>query len=351
MQIIHSDFKIGLVKLKIETTDDLWYLSHLIDVGDLLTGRTTRKMKIGEGENAKVVKKILVLTIQAESIDFSETGTTLRINGKVKEGPEEVPRESYHALELEENTEFSIQKKNWLGYQKQKLQESCEKKTTYLLCLFDREECLFAITKKSGYEVILKLTGEVPKKTKTVEIKKDFQEEIIKVLTQYQERYHPENIILASPAFYKEDLFKKITSPELRKKIVLSISSDISESSINEVLRRPELTQILKSNRARLEQLIVEEVLSEISKDGLVSYGWNDVKKTVEAGAVKTFLVTDDFIQKKRKEGKYEELDRLMKQVDSTDGKIHLLSSEHESGKKLGGLGGIAALLRFKIEW
>ncbi len=351
MHIIHSDFKWGIVKLKIETTDDLWYLSHLIDIGDLLTGRTTRKMKIGEGENAKVVKKILTLTIQAESIDFNDSNTTLRINGKVKEGPEEVPRDSYHALELEENIEFTLQKKQWLSYQKQKLLESSEKKTTYLLCLFDREEAIFALTKKSGYEVILKLTGEVAKKTKTVEIKKDFQEEIIKALIQYQERYHPENIILASPAFYKEDLFKKITSPELKKKIVLSISSDISESSINEVLRRPELTAILKSNRARQEQLIVEEVLSEINKEGLVSYGWNDVKKTVDAGAVKALLITDELIKKKRTEGKYEELDQMMKQVDSTEGKIHLLSSEHESGKKLNGLGGIAALLRFKIEW
>jgi protein pelota len=323
----------------------------LIDQGDLLTSKTTRKIKIGDGENAKVVKKVLTLTIQADSIDFSDNATALRINGKVKEGPEDVPKESYHALELEKNTEFTLQKKQWLSYQKQKLLESAEKKSIYLLCLFDREEALLAITKKNGYETILKLSGDVPKKTKIVEIKKDFQEEIIKALTQYQERYHPENIILASPAFYKDDLLKKITSPELKKKIVLAISSDISESSINEVLRRPELTAVLKSNRARQEQLIVEEVLSEINKEGRVAYGWEEVKKAVTGNAVKTLVITDEFIQKKRRVKEYEELDQIMKQVDAADGKIHLLSSEYESGKKINGLGGIAALLRFKLEW
>jgi protein pelota len=351
MQIIQSDFKIGTVRLKVENSDDLWYLSHLIDQGDLLTSKTTRKIKIGDGENAKVVKKVLTLTIQADSIDFSDNATALRINGKVKEGPEDVPKESYHALELEKNTEFTLQKKQWLSYQKQKLLESAEKKSIYLLCLFDREEALLAITKKNGYETILKLSGDVPKKTKIVEIKKDFQEEIIKALTQYQERYHPENIILASPAFYKDDLLKKITSPELKKKIVLAISSDISESSINEVLRRPELTAVLKSNRARQEQLIVEEVLSEINKEGRVAYGWEEVKKAVTGNAVKTLVITDEFIQKKRRVKEYEELDQIMKQVDAADGKIHLLSSEYESGKKINGLGGIAALLRFKLEW
>ena len=63
MDIIHSDFRKGVVKLRVNDMDDLWYLSHIIDTGDLVKGKTTRKIKIGDGENAKTVKKTLTLKV------------------------------------------------------------------------------------------------------------------------------------------------------------------------------------------------------------------------------------------------------------------------------------------------
>src|SRR3990167_3848385 len=208
MQLISSDFKKGLVKLRVTDKDDLWYLSHLIDQGDIIRGKATRKIKIGDSENAKSVKKTYTLSIQAETVELTET--SVRINGKVTEETEDVPKGSYQSITLEEASEFSIEKPQWLSYQKQKLQNSCQKKYDYLLCLFDREEVLFALTKKFGYEILTTLKGEVQKKAKAVEIKKDFQEDIIKTLEAYHESYKPSAIIVASPAFYKEDLYKKI---------------------------------------------------------------------------------------------------------------------------------------------
>ncbi|MBU1644216.1 MAG: hypothetical protein KJ598_03610, partial [Nanoarchaeota archaeon] len=220
MNIISKDFNKGFVKIRVEDNDDLWYLSHLIDSGDFVKGKTTRKIKIGEGENAKTVKKTLTIKIEAETIDL--TDSSVRINGKVKEAPEEVPKDVYQAISLEEGSEFILEKPRWMEYQKQKLKEASEKKYNYLICLFDREEALFALTKKFGYNILATITGEVQKKRKTVEVKTDFQEEIIKALDIYNGRYSPESIIVASPAFYKEDLFKKIKVPELKKKIVLA---------------------------------------------------------------------------------------------------------------------------------
>src|SRR3989344_5735754 len=151
MQLISSDFKKGLVKLKVTDKDDLWYLSHLMDQGDIIRGKTTRKIKIGDSENAKSVKKTYTLSIQAETVELTEN--SVRVNGKVMEETEDVPKGSYQSITLEEASEFSIEKSQWLSYQKQKLQEACEKKYDYLLCLFDREEVLFALTKKFGYEI------------------------------------------------------------------------------------------------------------------------------------------------------------------------------------------------------
>lgn len=348
MHLISSDFKKGFAKLKVNDKDDLWYLSHLIDQGDIIKGKTTRKIKIGEGENAKSVKKTLTVSVKAETVELTEN--SVRVNGKVTEETEDVPKGSYQSITLEEDSEFTLEKEQWLEYQKQKLKEACEKKYDYLLCLFDREEVLFALTKKFGYEFLTTLKGEVQKKAKAVEVKKDFQEEILKTLRAYHERYKPSAIILASPAFYKEDLYKKIPSSDLKKKIVLAACSDISERSLDEVMRRPEMAETLKHSRARQEQLLVEELLREINKNEKAVYGWKEVQQAAASGSIQKLLLTDDFIQKKRIAGEFVGMDKCMKTVDSLHGEIHIISSESYSGKKLNGLGGIAAILKYK-QW
>ena len=351
MNLLHSDFKKGIVKLRVTDSDDVWYLTHLIDPGDLLTGKTTRKMKLGEGENAKTIKKTFTVTIEAETIQLDETGTCVRVNGKIKESPDEIPQGVYQAVELQEGEEFILQKVKWLSYQKQKLQEATEKKYSYLMCLFDREEALFALTKKKGFQILVELHGEAQKKRTTIEIKKDFYEEIIKALETYNARYTPEAIILSSPAFYKEDLLKKITAPEVKKKIVLVTCSDISERSLDEVIKSKELEKTMQSSRTRQEQVLVDDVLQEISKNNLAVYGWKETKTAAEAGAIRILIVTDALIHKKKLAGDYSELDSIMKHIDDLQGEIHILSSEQETGKRIDGLGGIAALLRYKMNW
>ncbi len=351
MHIIHSDFKKGIVKLRVTDPEDLWYLTHLVDPGDFITGKTTRKMKLGEGENAKTIKRTFTVTIEAETIQLDDTGTSVRINGKIKAGPEEIPQGVYQAVELQEGEEFTLEKVHWLSYQKQKLEEAAEKKYSYLLCLFDREEALFALTKKKGFDILLQVHGEAAKKRAVVEIKKDFYAQIIKVIETYNARYEPQMIILASPAFYKEDLLKKITAPEVKKKIVLVTCSDISQRSLDEVIKSEELAQTLHFSRARQEQVLVEEVLQEISKNNLAVYGWKEVQQACEAGAVRILILTDALIHQKKLSGHYEELDLMMKHSDALQGGINILSSEQEAGKRIDGLGGIAALLRYKLNW
>ena len=45
MKKIFEDLKHGIVKIKIENLDDLWYLSTIVDKGDLVKGETFRKIK------------------------------------------------------------------------------------------------------------------------------------------------------------------------------------------------------------------------------------------------------------------------------------------------------------------
>src|SRR3989338_10519556 len=104
MEILKSDFKKGIVNLRVTTQDDLWYLSHLIEPGDLVKGKVTRKIKIGDSENAAVTRKVMTVKIEVETANLDETGSVLRINGKIKEGPHDAPLGSYQGISLEVNS-------------------------------------------------------------------------------------------------------------------------------------------------------------------------------------------------------------------------------------------------------
>ena len=285
----------------------------------------------------------------SENISFADNKTALRINGKVKAGHEDVPKESYHSISLEEGTYFSLTKPTWLHYQKKKLEEATAKKYSFLLCIFDREEVIFAMTKKFGFDVLAHIKGDVAKKGQDIKITKDFFQDILKALDVYNVRHNPEKIILASPAFYKETLFKQLTNKEVKDKIVLGTVSSIDNRALTELILRPEVSVALKDSRARKDKELVDQLLAEINKDGLAKYGWEDVHNAIQAGAVSTLIITDECIQRNREDGKFAQVDQLLQQVETLHGKVHLLSAENEAGKQVNGLGGVAAIVRYKL--
>jgi protein pelota len=217
--------------------------------------------------------------------------------------------------------------------------------------VLDREEAIFALSKRQGYSILSSIEGEVQKKEERVVAKGSFYEEILKLLKEYAQRHKTENIIVASPAFWKEELMNHIKDASLKKKITMATCSSVGKNAINEVLKRPETKEVLKKDRVAKEEGLVEELFAEISKENLGTYGIRETEKAANAGAVKVLLVTDKFINKRREEGKWDKIDGIMKTTDSTKGEVHIISSEFEAGKKLDGLGGIGAVLRYKLSY
>ncbi|MBW2981906.1 mRNA surveillance protein pelota, partial [Candidatus Woesearchaeota archaeon] len=294
MKIIHQNLKKGIIKIKAENIDDLWYLSHILDKDDLIKAQTVRKIKLGQGEerNIKIIKKKVTLTIKTEKIEFKDN--ILRISGIVVQGPEDIPKAAHHSFKIEENDIITITKPKWLRFQLDKLKEASEEKIpSILICILDREESIFALSKPRGYKILSSIKGEVAKKEERVSVKGGFYQEIIKSLKEYTTRYKIKNIILASPAFWKEDLMKEIKDKELKEKIVLAACSSVDKGAINEVLKRPEMREVLKQVRSAKEIELVEELLKEISKQENAAYGTDEVEMAANAGAVTQLLITD----------------------------------------------------------
>lgn len=346
MKQISFKQKQGELKVKVENPDDLWYLNNIIDPGDTVSGKTLRKLK--PTEEAKAERKLVFMSIQVEKVDFA--ANELRVSGKVLEGPEDVPHGSYHTFSIEPGTIVTIIKPEWLRYQLDYLKEAVSvKPPKIIICVFDREEALFAKLTRDGYELLSTLKGKVAKKAVEEKVKETFYQQIIAQLEEYDKRFSLDNIILASPAFWKEELYKVLTNQELRKKIIQATCSSVDEPAIAEVLKRKETQQALQAERVSKEMSLVEDLFLAIAKKGAVAYGMKEVQQAAEAGAIEQLLVTDKLIQQSRAENKFQELDRIMKQTDRVKGKVWIISTEHEAGRKLQGLGGIGALLRYKL--
>lgn len=349
MQKLYSNLRAGEIKIRVTNPDDLWSLSQIIEQGDIVKGLTTRKVKLGE--NGDSVKKTIFIIIRVESVEFHEYQNILRVSGKVTEAPEDIPRGSYHTLTLEQDTVMSIVKEHWPSYQLERLNEALEERSMALICVFDREDAYIALLKKYKYELLLELHGTVQKKDDPQKVRSTFYAQIIASLKEYSERFKVSSIILASPAFWREYLMEELKDEALKKKIRLASCSSATVNAIEEVLKSNEVKELLKQDRVAQESKLVDELFLEISKDGLAAYGLEETKETVNAGAVRMLLIADSLIIKMRQEGTYGSLERLMKQAEALKAAVILVSAAHESGKKLEGLGGIAALLRYKFKY
>jgi protein pelota len=348
MQIIRQNYRQGEVVVKIDNPEDLWTLSQVLDSDDIVSGKTERKIKIGaEGDRKQaVVRKTVFIALKVEKVEFHKYSDNLRVSGIIIEGPEDVPRGSHHTFDVEQGTVLTIKKTEFPNYQIEKLDEATEAiKAKIIIVLFDREQAIFAMLKNQGYNILSKIKGDVAKKGLDAEGKKSFYADIVASLKEYDARYAPGSIIVASPSFWKEYLMKEMP-PELKKKTTMASCSDVEEGAIMEVLARPELRKVLESERAAKELGLVEELLKAVAKDESC-YGIKECKEKSEAGAVKELLVSYDFINKARQEDKHKEVEQVMRLAEKTGAKVTIISTE-EAGKKVIGLGGIAGTLRWK---
>ena len=238
MKMVAADWKRGTVKFEVTNKDDLWFLSHIIETKDTLTGRTLRKIKLGDSteKNVNVIKKLVTVTLEAEKVDFQ--GETLRILGKTTEGTEDIPKGSYHTLEIEVGTTATLKKEQWMKFQKEKLHEACEEKRGNIMILaVERDEAVFAVLTKSGYKILAEIGGEVGKKGYAEIQEKDFYGDIAKNLEDYVERYKTEQIIIASPSFWKENILTilKKRFPATAKKVTLATCNNLGKTGIEEI--------------------------------------------------------------------------------------------------------------------
>ncbi|WP_456366136.1 mRNA surveillance protein pelota [Thermococcus sp.] len=356
MQIIEEKPKEGKVKVKAETLDDLWHLYHIIDPGDIVYAKTLRKQaQRSDSLRAEKVEVIPVfLGVKAEKINFHRFANQVRVTGPiVYASRDDVPLGKYHTITIEEGTVVTIQKPRWKEHHIERLKEAVEasKRARVMIVVIDDGETDMALVREYGVEILNSIRYNLGGKrynTDRESEEKKFFHDVAKTMEDVMRRENVEKAIVAGPGFVKEDFHKflKEKYPELSKRVVIEDTSVTGRTGIYEVIKRGTVERVYHENRVAKEIQLVEKVLENIAKNnGLAAYGLGEVEEAVNYGAVETLLVLDELLKGEHRE----KIEELMDAVRYSRGEVIVVSSEHEGGEKLKALGGLAALLRFRV--
>ena len=347
MRVVYKDMKQGEIKLIPENDDDLWHLYNIIKPSDLIKAVTFRstEQKADLIRSKKAEKKKMKLGIRVEDVKFHEFSDRLRIHGVIEEGPQDLG--SYHTLNItaEDNEPISIIKEEWLPYELDRIDEAVKqrKQPKVVFVSLDEDTATIAILRQSGIQWITDIhSNRSGKMYETQNTEKQYFEDIISILKQYKTLETP--MIVIGPGFTRERFMKYAKTIDLDsfKNIITYGTGHAGMNGIQEALKSGIVENISKENRVLFETKLVEQLFEEIKKNGLVGYGLEEVEELIKNGAVKHILITDKLVRTKKGE-------HLLKLAQNYNADFTVISMLHDAGKKLDGLGGIGAFLRFKI--
>ena len=352
MRIVYQDTKKGVIEVVPETLDDLWHLSHIIEEGDLVSSLTSRRIQDSTGERLRSdrgIKKTFFMGVRVDEISFHKYTGKLRATGTIEIGPEDlVPLGSYHTLDLKLKNSIKIQKEKWSRWNIKRLKDSIKssKKPSALIVVIEDDTADIGIIRQYGIDYVGPIIGNVSGKRIIQKNRKqainDFFTELAEVIKGFKE---VKAVILAGPGFSKGEFYDFLTQKysEMAKISILESTGAGGRSGIAEVLKKGVIEKMATEGRIAYEIRMVEELLSEIGKNSKrVAYGKKEVNQAAKSGAAETLLVIDELVRER-------DIEELMDLTENMGGKVVIISSEHDGGKQLASLGGIAALLRYGL--
>ena len=328
----------GEIKCFPENTDDLWHLEHLISPGNTVYAMTFRSIDnaTDKARPEKTEKKLVRLGIRVEKVEFHDNANRLRVSGVIEYGPD---MGFYHTINLEAGHEISIIR-YWSAIDLERLDRAIKASTvgTIHVAAIEEGECEIYRIRQFGPEFVRSIIAGSGKR-EGLNTKQAFFEEILETLAQTTAE-----IVIAGPGFVKEDFmtYLKTKDRDLAARSVICDTRRIGRGAVSEVIGQGILDKITQDLQLKREVLAVDELIKRIAADGNAAYGIKEVKNAVAFGAAETVMVCDDMIRR-------HEIAQLLEDAEKMRADVVVLSVEFEPGKQLSALGGIAALLRYKL--
>ena len=127
---------------------------------------------------------------------------------------------------------------------------------------------------------------------------------------------------------------------------------DAGDGGAQCVRTRGAVAEVLEGIRIWTEAAVIDDFTERIGTDGKATYGPEDVAEAAEFGAVETLLVVDERLRTERQgEGDWSvDVNAVIESVEQQGGDVVVFSAEFDPGEQLAALGGIAAILRYRLQ-
>ena len=367
-----------------------WHAFNLIRPNDLLNASAVRRVTTESMTGATSSQRVhTYLTIRVKSLDFDSQAGQLHVSGQIASENRYVKMGQYHTLDLELQRNFTLIKEStedgWDSIARKQLEEAIDTRRGAEAVAVVMQEGLANIAFITPTQTILKQRVEVsiPKKRTghTANHEKGLEKffsTVLDTLLRQMEGMAPtasnsgtteldsstRPILIASPGFLAQSFLKhvdrtatlKASKPllQLRKTMFAVHSSTGSLHSLSEVLSDPTVTAQLSDTKYARETALMTNFMDSLRRDdGRAWYGPLEVEKAVEKGAVGrgggVLLISDKLFRAQEVATRRRWVTLVDRVRDKEGGEVRVLSSEHESGRRLEELSGVAAILTFPI--
>jgi len=237
------------------------------------------------------------------------------------------------------------------------LKDMADDKNVYGMVVLDKREATIAMLKGKTIIPLVSTHSAVPGKTKAggqsaarfERLRDGAAKEFYRKVGEYvkNEFYHNKDlkgILLGGPGHSKEEFLEEGQLPDnLKEKFIAVLDlSYTGEFGLQELLDRAE--DVLSAEDVMEEKKAVQRFFSELSKNtGLAGYGKDEVMRLVQLGAVELLLLSETLDDKTIKE--FEE------HAQSMGTETLIVSLETREGAQLKEIGGVAAVLRYAVEF
>jgi protein pelota len=323
----------------------------------------------------------LNLTINVTSTDFDVGSGQLHVAGKVAKDQEHVSIGQHHTLDLEVNRDFTLEKAaGWDSVALEQLSEACDRDRRAELWAVVLGEGVANICMITEHQTILRQHVEVgiPRKRKgrvdghNTGMGKFFstlldtllrQIELAKPSTTSTGKTLP--LLLASPGFVAQAFLQHMKAEATRTSnkpllaliptVIVAHASSAHVHALSDILSSPAITTKLNDAKFARETALMDKFTTLMRfDDGRAWYGPREVERAVDRGGVGRgggiLMINNNLFRAQS----VKERQRWVKLVDRVrdveGGEVRVFSSLHESGKRLEGLGNIAAILTYPIE-
>ncbi|EDN08062.1 translation release factor eRF1 [Histoplasma capsulatum] len=383
----------GSVTLYPEEPEDMWHCYNLIRPDDLLKASAIRRVTTASATGTTSSSRVhMTLQIRVKSLDFDPQSSQLHVSGRVVAENQYTKIGQHHTLDLELQRNFTLEKRvessseagGWdsiaIDMLKEAVDEGGNRRAEAVAVVM--QEGLAHICFIGQFQTVLKQKIElsIPRKRqggldRDKALTKFFQttlDTLLRLLdinattsplssASLSNSTSSKPILLASPGFTAAGFQKHIQSvantsaPGLKgllQNIVVVHSSSGHMHSLAEVLQSPSVQALLSNTKYAKETSLMDKFFSELRKGtNKATYGPREVESAVEQGAVGRgggILIISNRLFRAQSVAERHRWVSLVDRVRGVDGgEVRVLSSDHESGRRLEGLGGIAALLTF----